>query len=179
MTKKVLRQKTLEKMKQLTINQKAQADAWLFEQLIRHPKYQRAEKIGLVLSMPHEVTTDSIIMHALNEGKAVFVPTTDYDNKTMSFQQFTDFNQLATDDRGIRYIKENTPIQNELDLVIVPGVVFNRDGYRIGYGGGYFDRYLSRYQPHTLSLIYPLQINDSIPVEVHDYPVDELIIAHT
>ncbi|ARJ49856.1 5-formyltetrahydrofolate cyclo-ligase [Staphylococcus lutrae] len=179
MSKKALRQKTIAKMKQLSAYQKSEADRWLFEQLIHHPAYQRARSIGLVLSMPHEVTTDAIIRNALNENKDVYVPSTDYADKTMVFQQFTDFDQLNTDKKGIRYLRVNTPIQNHLDLVIVPGVVFNHDGYRIGYGGGYFDRYLAEYQPHNLSLVYDIQIDDTIQIESHDYPVSELIIANT
>lgn len=179
MTKKALRQATLRKMKMLQTEQKKAADRWLFEQLIQHPKYQQAKQLGLVLSMSHEVATDAIIRHAINEGKTVYVPTTDYEKKVMVFQQFTTFDQLATDDKGIRYIQDDSPVQNDLDLVIVPGVVFNQDGYRIGYGGGYFDRYLSQHEPTNLSLIYDIQLNEIVDIEPHDYPVSELIIAKT
>lgn len=179
MTKKALRQNILQKMKMLQVEQKEKADHWLFEQLIAHPKYEQANSIGLVLSMPHEVATDPIIKHALKAEKAVYVPTTDYENKSMVFQQFTTFDQLAIDDKGIRYIQAESPINNDLDLVIVPGVVFNQEGYRIGYGGGFFDRYLSEYQPTNLSLVYDIQLNEILSIEPHDYPVSELIIAKT
>ncbi|MEJ7540676.1 5-formyltetrahydrofolate cyclo-ligase [Staphylococcus intermedius] len=179
MTKKALRQATLQKMKMLQTEQKKKADRWLFEQLIQHPKYQQAKHLGLVLSMSHEVETDPIIRHAIKEGKQVYVPTTDYEQKAMVFQQFTTFDQLATDDKGIRYIQVESPVKNNLDLVIVPGVVFNNEGYRIGYGGGYFDRYLSTYEPTNLSLIYDIQLSEIANIEPHDYPVSELIIAKT
>ncbi len=179
MNKKSLRLETLNKMKSLSPQQKCVADEWLFQQLIAHPKYQHANRIGIVMSMLHEINTDPIILHALQNDKLVFVPSTEYQQKKMVFQQLFDLNQVDMDERGIRYVKHQTPINHSLDLVIVPGVVFNQNGYRIGYGGGYFDRFLSKYQPVNLSLVYDIQMTDLMTVEPHDYPVSELIIAET
>ncbi|QLK86069.1 5-formyltetrahydrofolate cyclo-ligase [Staphylococcus sp. 17KM0847] len=179
MTKKEIRQHVLKSMKQLEGHQKQQADQWLRQQLFNHPKYQQAQKIGIVLSMPHEVHTDPIILHIMQHGKQVYVPATTYYKKTMNFQQLVHLSQVSIDEKGIRYVDEETPIDNQLDLVIVPGVAFNREGYRIGYGGGYFDRFLSHYQPATLSLVYDIQIREDLPIASHDYPVAELIIAKT
>ncbi|MGV3244036.1 5-formyltetrahydrofolate cyclo-ligase [Staphylococcus sp. 11261D007BR] len=179
MDKKEIRKTTLHKMKSLDESSKKQADHYLKEQLLNHSKYQSAQSIGLVLSMPHEVNTDAIIEQALKDDKKVFVPSTQYQTKTMNFQQIYSLDQVEIDSKGIRYVNDDTPINNELDLVIVPGVAFNDEGYRVGYGGGYFDRYLSTYRPQSISLIYDLQLLSSIPVETYDYPVQELIIANT
>ena len=64
---------------------------------------------------------------------------------------------------------------SQIDLIHVPGLVFTTKGYRIGYGGGYYDRYLEHFSGHTLSTIYPCQIQDFIP-ENHDIPVQEVLI---
>ena len=64
---------------------------------------------------------------------------------------------------------------SQIDLIHVPGLAFTTEGYRIGYGGGYYDRYLEHFAGHTLSTIYPCQIKDFIP-ENHDIPVQEELI---
>ncbi|MDO5374694.1 MAG: 5-formyltetrahydrofolate cyclo-ligase [Staphylococcus rostri] len=179
MMKKELRQNTLTRMRALDHVQKQQADQWLQTQFLSHPDYKTAHKIGVVLSMPHEVNTDPIIKQMLDDQKQVYVPATNYTTKTMNFQALTDLSDVALDEKGIRYINRDTPVDNDLDLVIVPGVVFNHDGYRIGYGGGYFDRYLNTYDVKTLCLVYDIQMCDHIPIEAHDQPVEHLIIANT
>ena len=63
----------------------------------------------------------------------------------------------------------------QIDLIHVPGLVFTTEGYRIGYGGGYYDRYLEHFPGHTLSTVYPCQIQDFSP-ENHDIPVQEVLI---
>ena len=64
---------------------------------------------------------------------------------------------------------------SQIDLIHVPGLAFTTEGYRIGYGGGYYDRYLKHFSGHTLSTVYPCQIRDFIP-EDHDIPVQEVLI---
>jgi 5-formyltetrahydrofolate cyclo-ligase len=65
--------------------------------------------------------------------------------------------------------------KNEIDLQIVPGLVFSDEGYRIGFGGGYYDRYMSDYNGATLSLAFVTQTSHKIPVEGHDIPVSKII----
>ncbi|UXR81574.1 5-formyltetrahydrofolate cyclo-ligase [Staphylococcus sp. IVB6214] len=179
MDKKTIRKEILKNMKQLHPKQKIDADHWLHQQLLSHPYYQKAKNIGIVLSMPHEVNTGPLIEKMLEDGKQVFVPSTNYTEKTMCFQQLLDLKDVSHDEKGIGYIPQNTDINNHLDLVIVPGVAFNKEGYRIGYGGGYYDRYLNTYDVKTISLIYDIQLCEALPIEVHDYPVAHLIIAKT
>lgn len=64
---------------------------------------------------------------------------------------------------------------DQIDLIIVPGLVFDRRGYRIGYGGGYYDRYLQTYQGLKISLAYSFQTTDTLPHEEFDIPVDHII----
>lgn len=179
MSKTEMRKTTLGLMRGMNKKAKSKADHFLFQQLIEHEKFVNAQNIGIVLSMPHEVQTDPIIRFALEQHKSVFVPSTNYQSHQMQFQQLEDLNHVEIDEKSIRYVPTETLIKNELDLVIVPGVVFNHAGYRIGYGGGYFDQFLSQYHPKTISLVYDIQLSDQIPVEPHDYPVQELIIAKT
>ena len=64
--------------------------------------------------------------------------------------------------------------KSEIDLIHVPGVVFNDEGYRIGYGAGYYDRYLSDFEGETVSMVYPCQKHDFQP-DNYDIPVKEVV----
>lgn len=178
MDKKTLRTNMIKQMKSFVGEAKHTADLHLATQLYQSITYQSAQRIGIVLAMSHEVDTYQIIKHMLNDGKEVFVPHTDYENRVMTFKEINDLSQIGKDDKGINYITADTTITNELNLVIVPGVVFNDQGYRIGYGGGYFDKFLSQHEQQTLSLIYDFQLNDFEP-ESHDQPVETYIVATT
>lgn len=179
MTKQSLRQEKLKLMKSFQSNSyKVESDHYLAEHLYQTSEYKNAKRIGIVLSMPHEVDTYSIIEHMLNDGKIVFVPETDYEHCRMSFKALSHLESIGPDVKGINHVTVEADITNQLDLLVVPGVVFNTIGYRIGYGGGYFDKFLSFYKQSTISLLYDFQLDD-FEVESHDEPVEKLIIATT
>ncbi|GEP84724.1 5-formyltetrahydrofolate cyclo-ligase [Staphylococcus piscifermentans] len=179
MKKSDFRKETLKHMKNLNKSIKEKADQWLAEQLFSTEEYKNAQKIGIVLAMNHEVDTYSIIKQIINQNKQAFVPATEYSTKKMTFQRLTDLSTLAVDEKGIKYVNAPTEKTDQLDLIIVPGVVFNNYGYRIGYGGGYFDKFLSQHRAATISLIYDIQLNNDFNTESHDEKVDRLIIAKT
>ena len=147
-------------------------------QLINNTEYKNAKRIGIVLSMTHEVDTYPIIETMLSDGKKVFVPNTNYKLKEMNFKQLLSLNRLEKDEKGLLYVNDDTEITDQLDLIVVHGVAFRDDGYRIGYGGGYYDRFLSDSNANTISLIYDLQLTQ-FEIESHDQPVEKLIIFNT
>ena len=112
-------------------------------------KWAEAKTIGITLSMENEVNTYPIIEKAWKEGKRVVVPKCNKETRTMSFRQISNFDQLET-----VYMNLREPIPalteevnaDEIDLQIVPGVAYTERGERIGYGGGYYDRYLVHYK---------------------------------
>ncbi|WP_312585410.1 5-formyltetrahydrofolate cyclo-ligase, partial [Staphylococcus aureus] len=87
--------------------------------------YRTASRIGIVLSMPHEVNTYTLIQQMLDDGKQVFVPETNYQLREMSFKHIDDLKHIDKDAKGINHINTKTEISNELDLLVVPGVAFN------------------------------------------------------
>lgn len=179
MSKKLLRQKNINLMKQfMKQSNKQAADKYLSDHFFNTDEYKLSQRIGIVLSMPHEVNTYPIIQQMIEDGKTVFVPETNYQTREMTFKHVDDLNHIGPDDKGINHVNTDTEITNNLDLVVVPGVVFNNIGYRIGYGGGYFDRFLSNNKQSTISLLYDFQLN-SFETEKHDEPVEKLIIATT
>ncbi|TWT09129.1 5-formyltetrahydrofolate cyclo-ligase [Planomicrobium sp. CPCC 101079] len=143
--------------------------------LLEDPAFKAAKTIGVTIAAFPEVDTLPLIEYAWQNGKRVAVPKCDPLTRTMDFYEIVNFDQLERVYMNLKEpkVSETTYLGPEqIDMMIVPGVVFSRSGYRIGFGGGYYDRYLSNYAGVTRSLAFDLQIVDSVPVEVHDVPVE-------
>ena len=173
--KSELRKQVLQEMKAIPRKQKQAIDQALTEGLLQHPFYQEANTIATYLSFPHEFQTQELIEQALRDGKKVLIPKT-YPKGCMDFVVY-DAQQLVKTSFGLLEPQGDLEVvdASQIDLIHVPGLVFTTKGYRIGYGGGYYDRYLEHFTGHTLSTIYPCQIKDFIP-ENHDIPVQEVLI---
>ena len=170
-----LRKQVLYEMKAISQEQKQFIDQALTEQLLQHPFYQEAKIIATYLSFPHEFQTQELIEQALRDCKKVLIPKT-YSKGRMDFVIY-DPQQLVKTSFGLLEPQGDLGVvdASQIDLVHVPGLAFTMEGYRIGYGGGYYDRYLKHFPGHTLSTVYPCQIRDFIP-EDHDIPVQEVLI---
>ena len=173
--KSELRKQVLQEMKALPREQKQFIDQALTERLLQHPFYQEAKVIASYLSFSHEFQTQELIEQALKDGKKVLIPKT-YPKGRMDFVVY-DPHQLVKTSFGLLEPQGDLEVvdASQIDLIHVPGLVFTTEGYRIGYGGGYYDRYLKHFPGHTLSTIYPCQIQDFSP-ENHDIPVQEVLI---
>ena len=170
-----LRKKILQEMKAIPREQKQFIDQALTERLLHHPFYQEARVIASYLSFPHEFQTQELIEQALKDGKKVLIPKT-YPKGRMDFVVY-DPQQLVKTSFGLLEPQGDLEVvdASQIDLIHVPGLAFTTEGYRIGYGGGYYDRYLEYFSGHTLSTVYPCQIQDFIS-ENHDIPVQEVLI---
>lgn len=172
--KKDLRQKVLAQMRQLPAATKSAADTWLTQQLLSSRAYQESEVLATYLPLPHEVATSALISQALSEGKRVLVPKT-YGQGRMIFVGYNADQLQRTSFGLLEPISEDAVPSSEIDLIHVPGLVFNQDHYRIGYGGGYYDRYLADFSGAAVSTIYDFQLAAFVPSS-HDIPVKELLI---
>ena len=172
--KKELRQAVLTQMKKLSGKEKKLADNWLTQRLLSSAAYQKAQVIATYLSMPHEVSTAAFIKQAQLDGKRVLVPKT-YGQGRMIFVDY-DESRLQKSSFGLMEpTSEEAVEKTEIDLIHVPGVVFNSHGFRIGYGGGYYDRYLADFTGASISSIYSFQKSDFEP-NYHDIAVKEVLI---
>ena len=173
--KSELRKQVLQEMKALPLEQKQFIDQALTERLLQHPFYQEAKVIATYLSFPHEFQTQGLIEQALKDGKKLLVPKT-YPKGRMDFVVY-DPQQLVKTSFGLLEPQGDLEVvdASQIDLIHVPGLAFTREGYRIGYGGGYYDRYLKHFPGHTLSTVYPCQIQEFIPDD-HDIPVQEVLM---
>ena len=173
--KSELRNQVLQEMKALSQEQKQAMDQALTDQFLKHPFYQEAKVIATYLSFPHEFQTQELIEQALRDCKKVLIPKT-YPKGRMDFVVYEP-QQLVKTSFGLLEPQGDLEVVDvsQIDLIHVPGLVFTTEGYRIGYGGGYYDRYLKHFSGNTLSTVYPCQIRDFIP-EDHDIPVQEVLI---
>ena len=173
--KSELRKQVLQEMKAIPREQKQAMDQALTDQFLKHPFYQEAKVIATYLSFPHEFQTQELIEQALKDGKKVLIPKT-YPKGRMDFVVY-DPQQLVKTSFGLLEPQGNLEVvdASQIDLIHVPGLAFTIRGYRIGYGGGYYDRYLEQFTGHTLSTVYPCQIRGFSP-ENHDIPVQEVLI---
>ena len=170
-----LRKKILQEMKALSQEQKQAIDQALTERLLQHPFYQEAKVIATYLSFPHEFQTQGLIEQALKDGKKVLIPKT-YPKGRMDFVVYHP-QQLVKTSFGLLEPQGDLEVvePSQIDLIHVPGLAFTTEGYRIGYGGGYYDRYLEHFAGHTMSTIYPCQVQE-FNSENHDIPVQEVLI---
>ena len=170
-----LRKKILQEMKTLSQEQKQAMDRVLTEGFLQHPFYQEAKTIATYLSFPHEFQTQELIEQALKDGKKVLIPKT-YPKGRMEIVVYHP-QQLAKTSFGLLEPQGDLEVvePSQIDLIHVPGLAFTTEGYRIGYGGGYYDRYLEHFAGHTMSTIYPCQVQE-FNSENHDIPVQEVLI---
>ena len=170
-----LRKQVLQEMKAIPREQKQAMDQALTDQFLKHPFCQEAKVIATYLSFPHEFQTQELIEQALRDGKKVLIPKT-YPKGRMDFVVYNP-QQLVKTSFGLLEPQGDLEVvdASQIDLIHVPGLVFTTEGYRIGYGGGYYDRYLEHFTGHSMSTIYPCQVQQFMP-ENHDIPVQEVLV---
>ncbi|WP_433743147.1 5-formyltetrahydrofolate cyclo-ligase [Falsibacillus pallidus] len=178
MDKKEIRKEIKKKLDALSFLEHAQKSYLTASTLFSTPEWKNAQTIGITVSNSPELDTWSIIKRAWDEGKRTAVPKCLPENKGMVFKQLTTFTELERVFFGLYEPKESTSpiLKVDIDLMIVPGLAYQKNGYRIGFGGGYFDRYLSDYEGAALSLAFKEQIVDSLPFESFDIPVHKIIV---
>jgi 5-formyltetrahydrofolate cyclo-ligase len=177
MDKKSLRNEML-----VVLNKMDRIEHEKFSQLITNRiltsnEFIKADSIGITISRYPEVNTLPLIEAAWKAGKQVAIPKCIHATREMDFRAITSFNSLETVYINLLepIVKETDSIVKEnIDLQIVPGVIFTEEGYRIGFGGGYYDRYMTDFPGDALSLAFECQIKQMVPVESHDIPVSKI-----
>lgn len=141
--------------------------------------YKKASVVMAFLSMPQEVDTTAILLDAWQQGKTVAVPQVSWEQHSMIPVEIHSLDTgLSVDKRGLRNPITGTPVSYEdIDLVIAPGLGFDRRGNRLGRGGAYYDRFFASkaLRALKLALAYSEQIVDKIPRDKMDVPVDVLV----
>lgn len=148
-------------------------DLQIIQRVMNLPAYQQSNRIFVFASAGREINTHELITSAYAQGKTVALPKSD-SGGMMDFYEYHGaltlgrFNILEPVGGSILY-------PSETDLMIVPGLSFTREGHRIGYGGGYYDRYLAKHPCMTVGICRDIFIADKLPVSWNDLPVDCVI----
>jgi len=172
--KKEMRKQILEKRNSLTKEEIKEKSKIIKKKLFSSEEYQQAKTVSFFVSFGSEVDTHDMIKEALKE-KEVCVPIVQGDYIILS--KINDFDDL--DKKGKYGILEPSSIievdKELVDLIIVPGVAFDKKGHRIGYGKGYYDSLLIDYKGNTIGLCFSLQLISKVPVKEHDVRVKKVI----
>ena len=177
MNKQELRSLVRSRKRAMTEDQIREKSEALGRQLLATEEYRRARSIYGYLPYNQEVRTLPILEQALREGKRVAVPKCC--GNEMRFIWMEDLSLVEKGYAGIPEPIADFPIADDEEaLVLMPGLAFDREGHRIGYGGGFYDRFLAREANHpTLALCYDFQVFDRLETEVFDIPVDKILWA--
>ena len=171
------KRKTRDRIKKLRLNltkeQVAEDSELIYNKIIDSKIFESAKVIMSYMSFQNEIDTEKINDYIISCGKKLLLPKM-LDREIIKAIEYT--GEFKIDNSfGIK-----EPVgeiyDGDIDLVIVPGVVFDREGNRIGYGRGYYDRFLKLYsRARKISLAYEFQILDRLEVEKHDEKIDEIV----
>jgi len=183
-TKAELREIISRKRRYLTPEQKERLNKEIFARLEKLSVWKKSKTVLIYISHKDEIATLDLIQKILKndlDKHIIVIPKTHLKFHALSLHKLDELKQLIPGNYGISepHPSCKTILPEQIDLAIIPGIVFNKKGYRIGYGKGYYDRLLPHLNCPKISLAYSMQIVENIPVEDHDYPVDILITENT
>jgi 5-formyltetrahydrofolate cyclo-ligase len=177
--KKEIRNFIEEQRKILKRDVKEAFDEQIFNKLIKSDEYKKAKTIFLYASFEGEVDTHRIIKHALADGKQICVPKILSKKEGMKAVIIESFNELKPSAYNILEPESfnKTIDEKNIDLILMPGVAFDNKGGRVGYGGAFYDRFLTKMKSDTLkiALAYDFQLLEEVPMDKHDKRIDGII----
>lgn len=174
MTKKNYREKVKLLRQELSLELVVYKSRIIMQKLQSTEHYKKADCIYTYVSFGQEVNTTELIHTALSDGKRVAVPK--IKEKIMNFYYISDITELKTGFYGILEPETENPANETDALLVMPGLAFDRTGNRIGYGGGYYDKYLAKQNTHwKAALAFELQIFEQLPCSLLDKKPDMII----
>ena len=183
MTKAQVRTTLLRRLKQQKENDRRRKSEAIRRKVFRLTAFRRAHTVCCYVALPYEVQTWRMIEEMLKQGKRVVVPVTQPRTKRLRLSQVRHpRKELAAGAFGVLEPVPQAlrPVHvRDLDLVLVPGLAFDRRGHRLGHGHGYFDRFLARVPKRapTVGLAFRFQLLDRLPTAAHDHAVQTILTA--
>lgn len=139
------------------------------------PQYQNVDLLYIYMDFKNEVVTKQIIVDAHQKGKKVAIPKVQNDQIVFYYLEPND-KELKEGFFGIREPEMTKPVKDKSGIMVIPGIAFDEKGYRVGYGKGYYDRYLQENKvAQKISLVLELQMIEKVPYDAYDIPVDMII----
>lgn len=177
--KNLIRNELLNIRKNLSKDDVTKNSQKIIERLKENELFRKAEIILHYVSYDNEVFTHDMIKDQISKGKTVFVPISNKEDNTLILSKLSNWNDLEKGAYGILEPKKTKikEIKSEkIEIIIVPGLGFDKKGNRIGHGKGYYDRLLKKYNSSiSIGLAFNFQIVENIPNKSHDVPVDMIL----
>lgn len=179
--KKEFRKAALIKRSKLTPEERAIKSKQIFRNLLELESFKKAKTVMVYMDFGSEVFTDPIIEYMLENGIRPVVPICQSETRTLKLSEIKDLkNDCQIGFYNIREPKEEFIRHvdvSDIDFVIVPGVAFSPDRFRLGYGGGYYDRFIEtlREDAVTCAVAFEEQIYEKVPVQSHDKQIDFIV----
>ncbi|MCH1520856.1 MAG: 5-formyltetrahydrofolate cyclo-ligase [SAR324 cluster bacterium] len=178
LNKTEIRKTLLKQRRGLSASKKKQYELQMLNSLWTWDVFKEASIIHIFLSKADEPETSQIIELAWKSGKQIGVPCVLPDTLELFHSQLNSFEDLRPSALGVLEPSPEKRISltpESFDLVIVPGVAFDRQGGRLGYGKGYYDRFLDQSLAFRLALAFDFQLLETVPTEAHDVPMDGIL----
>ena len=179
MNKAQLRRELQNCLLSITSEQRNEKSRKACQNLVSIPQFQSASTVMMFLSLPHEVDTSEAILNAWQLGKAVAVPKVSWQQRHMIAVQINSLETgILTEASGLQNPIAGVPVAfEEIDLVVTPGLGFDKKGNRLGRGGSYYDRFFANTElkASRCGFGFEEQLVEKIPVAEHDEPVDIVV----
>lgn len=160
----------------LKTQDKKQYDRKIISELVENDEYKKSHNIFCYVGMKEEINTSMFIEKALEDGKNISVPKVT-GKITMDAVVIDSLDQMRpVKPYGILEPVCDKEKMDKIDLIIVPGLAFDKQGGRVGHGAGYYDYFIKRHrEAHTIALCYDFQLVDKVPEEEHDVKIEKVI----
>lgn len=166
-------------LKQTSADESLAAGALVAKRLSEFASVQFADTVMVYLPIAGELNFMPLMQSWIEESRIVCTPVVDWESQTMRAGLLTGLgdDELVQDQHGIRNPAKFIPVPHDtIEVVIVPGVAFTKNGIRLGRGGGYYDKFLAAYAPPIiLGVCFDEQVVDSLPAQEHDIRMTAVI----
>ena len=179
MDKQQLRKQVRTQLSRMSAQQKIDKSQLACKFLVETPEFQNANTIMAFLSLPNEIETAQFILYAWQHNKTIAAPKVSWQQRHMIPVEINSLESgIATDAGGLRNPITGVPVPMEyIDLVITPGLAYDKRGYRLGRGGSYYDRFFlnKSLKAKRCGFGFAEQVFDEVPTVEHDLPIDMLV----
>lgn len=177
-TKKARRNTAQRQRNEIAADERMKNSEAIQRHILQSDIYRHAKSVMCYVSYRSEVSTHTLLQAMIADGKEVYIPSIERGDAEMMVSKLRDFQDLTPDYMGILSLPRSSAEAEtpRIDLILIPGLLFDDRGYRLGYGGGFYDRFLEK-QPKLgkgtwLGLGFELQMHQEVPIENHDIALD-------
>lgn len=179
MDKNTLRHELKQRLVQMNTEDRIAKSKKICGHIIDSEVFRKASVVMTFLSLPHEVDTTPLILHAWQQGKTVAVPKISWQQRHMIPVEISSLETgLKVGEMGLRTPTNGKPVPfDEIDLVITPGLGFDKNGNRLGRGGAYYDNFFkhAKIRAARWAVAYSMQLCDDVPHDDSDVPIDAVV----